>query len=399
MRNPSQSDVIAIIGGGRWARVYLSVLAGLGLPHRAAIVSAANIVELEARKDTGLLDALIVPSLEELLANHRVAAAIVVNAARRHVGTCLELLDAGVPTLVEKPAALTRSEIGLLEARARMRAVRLVPALTFLHCSYLHRFAETLHRLGERPVGLKLEWRDASAEIRHGERKAYDAGLSVAQDVMPHVWSILTTVLRHSASETYQVRSCEIARGGRLAFFTLSAAGLSSEVTLERDGSERRRLIEVSLASGRRLALDFTAEPGTIMLDGVASSGDPDWSTTIRPVARLLGQFFSSADRPKEPSLSTSAAATVTLVEDADARMKDRQLAWLAARPADRVDAHVEYAIRDILSETLHKSGKVKPGDAAALQRAVQTFMEQTLAAPDRSNWLSALPTQAVASQ
>lgn len=399
MPNPLQSDVIAIIGGGRWARVYLSVLAGLGLPYRVAIVSAANAAELEARKDTGLLDALIVPSLEELLANHRVVAAIVVNAARRHAETCLNLLDAGVPTLVEKPAALTRSEIDRLESHVNARTVRIMPALTFLHCTYLHRFAEILHRLGERPVGLKLEWRDASAEIRHGERKAYDTGLSVAQDVMPHVWAILTTVLRQSASETYRVRSCEIARGGRLASFTLSAAGLSNEVTLERDGSERRRLIEVSLASGRRLTLDFTVEPGTVLMDGVASSGDPDWNTTTRPVARLLGQFFSSLDRPEERGLVESAAATVALVEDADARMKDCQLAWLANCPASHVDDHVEYAIRDILSETIYKDGKVMPGDASALQRATRTFMEQTLANPDRTDWLSALSARAIASQ
>lgn len=399
MRNPSQSDVIAIIGGGRWARVYLSVLAGLGLPYRLAIVSTASAVELEARKDSGSLDALVLPSLEELLANHRVVAAIVVNAARRHVETCLDLLDAGVPTLVEKPAALTRSEIDRLTSRAKARAVRIVPALTFLHCSYLHRFADMLHRLGERPVGLKLEWRDASGEIRHGERKAYDAGLSVAQDVMPHVWAILTTVLRQDTSETYRVQSCEIARGGRRAFFTLSAAGLSCEVTLERDGSERRRLIEVSLASGRCLTLDFTIEPGTMMLDGVASSGDPDWNTSTRPVARLLGQFLSSSDQPEERGLSESAAATAALVEDADARLKDRQLAWLANCPADHVNDHAEYAIRDILSETLYKGGKIKPGDAPALQRAVQTFIAQTLAAADRRDWRSALSTRAVASQ
>jgi predicted dehydrogenase len=382
-----------VVGGGRWARVLLSVLSSLDFPHRLIAVSTANAEKLGTLRMANDAGLPVVPTVDDLLRHHQVDAAVVVNAARLHEDTAHRLIDAGVSVLVEKPLALRVSQVERLYAAAADRGVHVMPALTFLHCSYLERFAQAIGEIAEPLAGLRLEWRDHGSEVRYGEGKTYDPGISVAQDVMPHIWSVLATALR-AFDASIEVRSCAAERGGRRAGFELFISGIPCRVVLEREAEARRRHLVIEFSSGRELALDFTMEPGTVTDGFQASSGDPDWDRTRRPLRRQLEAFLTLLKQPLgDKTCRRASMASTALAEDSDRLLKQQQSAWLRTCPTSRVDDDVVYAISELLGPHLYRTNGLPAGDRAALKERVDRSMREIIISTGSGDWLSAVET------
>ena len=131
---------IAIIGGGRWGRVILSVLATSDLPlTRITMVTSHNsalVQKLVAQLASNCL-IRIVSTLDEIP-----AAAIIANAARSHGETAQQLIVQGAHLLIEKPVVLTSQEAQHLVTLARQAMRVVLPGLSYRFCSYLHHFAQ-----------------------------------------------------------------------------------------------------------------------------------------------------------------------------------------------------------------------------------------------------------------
>lgn len=367
-----ERSTLAVIGGGRWARVILSVLSRLELPYQIVVVSTANA----KRFMDPSFNVELVPGLNELWDQYEVKAAIVVNAARQHAETALQLIEAGASVLVEKPLALRTSDVDRLVQRAKSCEVQMVPSLTFLHCVYLHRFSEMIAVRG-RVARAVVEWYDPRAELRYGEDKLYDPGVSVAQDVMPHVWSILASTLGFPDAPVV-LGSCTAARGGKRAEFEFVFSKIPCHVAIERDAPVRRRFLAVELLSGLKMAIDFTDEPGTITMGLETSSGDPEWERRSRPVSRQLQAFLSLIDQPSgEVSSVRAAFGSVALAEDADTLLKGQQEAWLGRRSIADSDNDTIYAMRELASPRLHEAGDIRPGDRDALDRWIEEALHR----------------------
>src|SRR4051812_39475599 len=99
---------LALVGGGRWARVLASVLLEVTPASvQIDIHTARNptgMGEWSARQ--GLGRARVVTASPEFHGANRPDAVIVANAARDHTTAAAASLRAGVATLVEKPLAL-----------------------------------------------------------------------------------------------------------------------------------------------------------------------------------------------------------------------------------------------------------------------------------------------------
>ncbi|WP_210497170.1 Gfo/Idh/MocA family oxidoreductase [Microvirga antarctica] len=384
-------QAVAVVGGGRWARILLSVLATLNLPYELVVVSKANPARLaDLGRATGA-HFVVVPEIDDALNAYDVVAAVVVNAARLHAQTALRLVEAGISVLVEKPVALDLHDVDTLFLRAAENGVHVMPALTFLHCSYLHRFARTVAEAGT-PVSARIDWCDAAAEVRYGEDKMYDAGISVAQDVMPHVWSILTTVLGGpNVDVRVDVHACDIAGGGRSAAFDLVFGGMPCRVTLQREGLARQRSIAVALSSGSTLTLDFTTEPGTVTAGTHVVTGDPDWERVARPVKRQLQAFVARIGGPVSARADAAARSSVAISESADRLLKREQESWLAGQAISRLDDDVKYAVRELMASRWDDSGAVRPGDRAALDQQLEYSVRTLVSANAAGNWQSAI--------
>jgi predicted dehydrogenase len=306
---------VTIIGGGRWGRVILSVLATSDLPldritmvteHNAALVQ--NVVaRLASRHPIRIVSAL----------SDRPSAAIIANAARSHGETARNLIEQGSHLLIEKPVVLALAEARHLIALSLAAHTVLLPGLSYRYCSYLHQFARRNASLHPLP-GFELHWSDPADEIRYGEQKTYDASINVADDVMPHIWAILSVLFPQAV---FAVTSCKTARGGKSATFTLAAGSLKGSITLERDSDRRRRMIQLSAPA----SLDFSVEPGTMTIGAETMMADPDWATSPGPLARELRYFLECVEEGKTAEADeTSLLESVRLAESASALLNAR---------------------------------------------------------------------------
>jgi predicted dehydrogenase len=306
---------VAIIGGGRWGRVMLSVLATSDLPvdritmvtvHNAALVQ--NVVaRLASRHPVRIVTQL----------SDNPPAAIIANSARSHGETARNLIAQGAHLLIEKPVVLALPEARHLIALSHAAHTVLLPGLSYRYCSYLHQFVRRSASLHPLP-GFELHWSDPAGEIRYGEQKTYDASINVADDVMPHIWAILSVLFPQAV---FAVTSCKTARGGKSATFTLAAGSFKGSITLERDSDRRRRMIQLSALA----SLDFSVEPGTMTIGAETIMADPDWATSPGPLAHQLRYFLDCVEEGK-----TAEADEIALLESV--RLAESASALLNAR-------------------------------------------------------------------
>lgn len=369
----AQAPILALVGGGRWARIYLSVLTAMPLPFRIAVVTRHGADRFATARDASGEAVRVFRNIDALLSSGRPAGAIVANAALSHADSALRLLDARVPVLVEKPAAASMQDAAALAQAAAAAGVALMPALTFMHCAYLENFARVLStcHLPASPT-LVLEWVDAAAEARYGEVKTYDHATSAALDVLPHAWSVLTSVL---GRQEFRIESCRAEEGGRRVLVRLDAAAVACELRIEREGVARRRML--SVAEGP--SIDFTNEPGTIASAEGQSAGDAGWgSRTDRPVRRQVESFLRALSAPPDAQALADLEQSVRLASHCDALIKAQQRQLLAASGvAAGLDDAVARALRELLAPVLVGAGQLRAGDNAGLLARVAALREE----------------------
>jgi predicted dehydrogenase len=318
-----EGPVLALVGGGRWGRVLAGELAKMNLPCGKVVVVSQENAQAMARLIGGLASPAttfeLVPSIDELLAGNSVAFAIIANAAHQHFGAASRLIEHGAHVLVEKPLVLASHDAHALVQSAAARGVRVVPGLQYRFCTYVHAFREQLRRVPGEVAGFSLSWADAASEIRYGEAKTYDARVDVAQDIMPHVFTILVTVFGDARLAVPWGRGCA---SERLAEFGVRVGELTGHVRLERDADRRQRLLTVVTSSGDLLSLDFAVEPGTILAGTEAICGDPEWQAGPRPLAVQLAHFFGASEPRGWPTDAELCLASVAFAEEASQHLR-----------------------------------------------------------------------------
>jgi predicted dehydrogenase len=347
------SSVLAIIGGGRWGTTIATVATEMKLPLRTVRVS---------RSLAGVTDH-VVADLGQLHRQYNVTAAIVANAARAHAETALQLIRAGIPVLVEKPMALTVGQARALVIAADSYKVKLAPLLTVLHCKYFYHFAHQARAAGE-ITRVTLTWLDSTEEVRESQTKTYDPGVSVAQDVMPHIWGILYSVLNLHL-DCCELTDIAVAHGGRSAEYSFAHSNMSIKIEIARDAVTRRRRLELEGRNGSRFALDFTKEPGGITGPGGTVSGDPGWAARPSPIESQIREFLHL--NTSDPNSFEKIMGPVTLAEKASLALRTAQMKMLSAACNSLPRRDAFYAAREILSDCFYGKQFGRPGDRAAL--------------------------------
>lgn len=243
---------VAIIGGGRWARVLASVLARIDTGP-VTVCSPGNPAAWHDRRPGWRIAALA-----DIWADPGISHVLIARRARDHSETVLAALAAGKSVLVEKPFCLTRAQADAILAIGGDCQTGLV----FLHAPNQTRFRTSVLSVAQ-PRHLHLIWSDPVAEHRHGAAKIHDPALNVVQDVFPHVWSII----RPFSDTDPTLVATQIRQGGQQVDLTLQAGPLRAEVTMRRGHTARERHLSLS-GPGLAASLDFTTEPGTASLNG-----------------------------------------------------------------------------------------------------------------------------------
>lgn len=319
MEGPLPPSHVAVIGGGRWARVLTGELCKL-LPPGAevSVHSRSNAAGMAAwAEDRGLSERVRISSVWPRLSGGSVGAVLVANAARDHVEAALAAIDAGVPVLLEKPLAPTGMDARRLLERAQARGSRLAASQVFRFARYVDRFAKLVQGAGALE-SLDFRWSDPLAEERHGERTTHDESLPVFADVLPHAAAITHAVAGRVPGSCQKAAA---SRNGACVELELALGKVPVRARLARGEERRERLVRVE-AGGRELTLDFSVEPGTLSWSGRSENGDPDWNSQPRPVASMLAAFLAwGAGGPADARLDPAAGLQACLLSDQTAAL------------------------------------------------------------------------------
>ena len=342
---------VAVIGGGRWARVLLEVFCGIVPPFvKISVHSPRNSQSMLAWVlARGLDDRIQVSSIYPEVTAGESCAVIVANAARDHEKAIEWALSRCLPVLVEKPVTLSFAATQRLTELAISQKTYLAAAHVFLFARYVRVFSKLVNEAGGLRA-IRVRWMDPAAESRYGEAKRYDPGLTIYADLLPHILSILTAL---STNSFQPGRKLEVLRGGAHLKIGIQIGDIPCEVEMVRNGDSRQRLIEVDTREGMK-SLDFAKEPGVIFSDAMEQCGDPVWNIEPRPLAAMLRAFLQGAvGGPRNKGLDIGIGLESSqIIDQLSPTYKLALSAWLEKKCAalgKHVDADLRYTLSEIL--------------------------------------------------
>jgi predicted dehydrogenase len=344
-------DQIFIFGGGRWARVIAGVLCDL-LPANTPLTmcspcgaDALQTWSVEQGRDCRITVAQEWPETFPLGRT----AVIVANAACDHVAAGLRALELGASVLIEKPLALSLWDAQHLVDCARRYGCLLAVAHVFRFTRYLTNFSNMLPAW-EDVSSINLEWVDAVGEQRYGEAKQYDSSVPVFVDCLPHAISALQSVfgLLPELAGPPTVKD-----GGSSVALSLTLSGRPCSIYLQRNGPSRLRRMSVKTSNGSS-TLDFSVEPGVVLLGEQSICADSCWDSAERPLTSLLSAFLMAAagNKSVDPRLSLDTAFTACAISDAMMfEYRASITSWLAdhLRLGNALDDAVHYALVELI--------------------------------------------------
>jgi dTDP-4-amino-4,6-dideoxy-D-glucose ammonia-lyase len=355
---PEVPSDIVLVGGGRWARVWYRVLSAVRPQPRVHWVSTRNkrgvAIWLDEARAEGptLAPAQLYDSLDALFAVHQPHVAIVANLPSEHGAAARALLEHGSHVLVEKPLVPTMEEARALLDLANQRGRVLGVVLELMLASYVHDFRDQLKGLGADLAAADIVWHDAYRETRLASVKTPDLTTGIIGDLLPHVLSLLT-VLRGVAP--VEVQGVTADAGGLAAGMNFRYDGLPVRASFSRVAERPARLVRLQVASGEWYTLDFTTEPGTVLLPSGQSVPDTRWDDLPRPLEAVLLQFLAEVAerRGQAPFLADRTEHILAGTHAATRQMLDTQMALVRPYLLRDTDGSLPMEVRVALREQL----------------------------------------------
>lgn len=346
----NETAKIAIIGGGRWARVLLGVFlknTDSSISYDVYTRHFAEDMKLWVDKNGVGNRVLVFDGTADFL-DVRYLAAVVANAASDHKQMAKNALAAKVPVLVEKPMTPTFTETAELIESAKLNNTLLASSWVFMHATYIDNFIKHIEDIQE----VYFNWTDEFDQSRYGERKSFDSAIPIFKDILPHVMSILSKILK---SQVFKFKDCRVSRGGSCVEVSVFTSNVKCNVTLERNSTKRRR--EIFVKGKKDIRLDFSIEPGTICTHDHVFNGDIHWDSSPSPLEKMVNVFLSEVNSVKIDQglideLALSVSKLVDQIEPAYLRSLDQWVVeHLTQKEIEMRDIH--YFVSELVRGTM----------------------------------------------
>lgn len=346
-------DLWLVVGGRRWAKVIASELCALLCPSQFVYIQGSHEdVELcNWRSSSPYKDRIKIVEQVDLLLSSKVGVAIIANSAYLHYSSIESAFKAGYNVVSEKPLAFTGRETKQLLSKAEELGLKLFSTNTYVFADYLRVFRQNW--LADRSFNrLHIDWADAIAEIRYGDKKGYDSSVPIIYDVLPHVASIILACY----GEVKVGKSIiKILKGGSEVELVIECNELIITLDLSRNSLKRRRYLRFS-GNASEVSLDFTEEPGVVTVNGATSViiNDRDWALKRKPIAEMLfrvKEYFEDDLMDNRLSCSSSLLAN-ELIDRISGEYVDQQIHFLNSVRHQKVvdNIYFKYALKESIS-------------------------------------------------
>jgi len=351
----SSNTKIAVFGGGRWARVLLGILISSTKPGIKFSVHTNLEEDMQEWIDKrNLRERIFVTNNEPDFNRYQYMAAVVANSSNSHKKSAEIAIAAKIPVLVEKPMTPSLIDTYELVEIAKKNKTLLSSSLVFLHASYIDNF---INKLGSIDTIKKVyfNWTDTFSESRHGEIKSYDSATPIFKDVLPHMLSILSKILKNNS---FELIGCNVSCGGSCVHIVILISNIECCLKLERNSDKRRR--EIFIKGHKNFELDFSTEPGIIKADGQTYCGDINWSSSPSPLEKMISEFLSDIKLDKfnqesNINLALSISKLIDQVEPLYLKSLDKWfIEYLNQKEVNNKDIH--YFLSELVIGTLKVS-------------------------------------------
>jgi dTDP-4-amino-4,6-dideoxy-D-glucose ammonia-lyase len=327
IHSPGHGRSVLVLGGGRWGRTIAATLCQLDGIGEVFLVSRRAFEECLVWKSeveatvNGESRITVRQDLDEV--PRHVSASFVATTAREHAAAASSLLRRGMHVMVEKPFVATLGEANKLLSHAADRGLVLRVNHEFVFASYIRDLRRALERCGAPPYAMAVRWHDQRGRMGWGGRKLPDVSVSPVSDIYPHVLSILFVLFGRDKAFVEKV----IPRGDLDgASLSVSYKDVPVTVDLARDAAVQERSISIETRDGP-IVLNFTEEPGTLVLRERALDLRSGWLASPRPLEASFRAFFDEIDAPSEAHFTHTDenADIVWGTELAESRMRSAQ--------------------------------------------------------------------------
>jgi predicted dehydrogenase len=283
---------IGLVGCGQWGQNYLRAFADIeaGRIVAACDASAARLEQV-ARRAPG---AGLYGSLEQLLADERVAAVVVATPTASHFEVATRVLESGRHCLVEKPMTTTVEEaMGLRDAAHRADRLLMVGHI-FRHNPAVN-YVRKLLADGEIGDLLYLYLtRTNLGPIR--------SDVNVVWDLMTHDVSIVYHLLNRTPDWISAQGACYLDPGVEdAAFATLGFAG-GEVANIRASWLDPRKVREITVVGSRRMVVVDDLDPAPVRIYDKGATREPAYDSfgEFKLVTRS-GNVVIPAIPPSEP--------------------------------------------------------------------------------------------------
>jgi hypothetical protein len=279
---------ILIIGGGRWARVIVSVLVEI-LPKSTKLIiyTNNNIMSKWSITSYAQNNISIINDINEIKYKD-IDAAIVANSARKHFVFSKKLIMNQIPVLIEKPISSKLSEVLELFNLSKEMQVKVAISQIIMFTQYIKNYKEKICEFGK-VNRLHIDWHDEEFENRYAEVKYYDAGVPIYLDCLPHILMIANYLCGGSIDKC---ESIDLKNGGAYLSLKLTNGEILLSVSIRRNYLKRKRYV-CALVGNKTVNLDFTVEPGIISSDNFTINADEKWDINEKPLSIMLSNFIN----------------------------------------------------------------------------------------------------------
>ena len=345
-------DHLVIIGGGRWARVYIETVINI-LPSDTLIsinteknVKGMNVWAEKLCLQNRLKISNKLPDLKKNKNN----AVIISNAAKDHARFVKWGIEKKAKILVEKPLALNFNIASQLVELAKKDNVYLASAHVFNFSESIKSLKNLLGK-DDSIKSISITWSDCTSEIRYGDKKTFDPSLTVLEDVFPHIFSIFNVITKLK-KWTYKPGNLKFLRGGSKLKASLLINNILCSFEVMRNSKARKRIIKIYSNRGF-IKLNFSGEKDIFSSDYLKNNLKNTGG--VGSLSRMISYFFKYSTHQKVKNLLDvrESLLAIKIIECISVDYYLSKYRWLAKEilKNDKKNINISYALREMIEK------------------------------------------------
>ncbi|QHE83744.1 Gfo/Idh/MocA family oxidoreductase [Hydrogenophaga sp. BPS33] len=265
-----------IVGGGRWGKVWSTVIAGARSNAQELVMAARTdpfAVRNWAAREPGCSELAVHESIAEAVASRpQTALAVVCSRPQDHLRDVLESIRCGLHVLVEKPMSTCSENARHMLTAARQARRRLAVGTEFAFLPALHQCVHAWGLATRAGLEVRLVWHDVLSEARYGATKSRHAEVDALGDLLPHAFSIFHTL---APGNRFHLAHAHQTPDGNAGVIRLEGQR-SGVFTMDFDlaSQERQRRVEMRVGTDR-VVVDFQEKQSSMFVNQQPYALDP----------------------------------------------------------------------------------------------------------------------------